>query len=403
MRSVILAIGLLYASVVVDAFPGMGHTLAAFASIEKRDPETPELLADLKTLPDSELTPVGTLIKTILLLENSTGPSQDLDTVYKAPGPLGSPECRADTCCVWKYIAEEMETDFKGPTGRCNIFAREAVRLGFHDAGTWSKTQGGGGADGSFVLAGEIARTENRGLEEINNKMWQYYHKYHKYGAGMADLVQMGATVGAVVCPLGPRIRSFVGRNDSSVPAPEGRLPLASQDAVPLIELFEDKTIDRGDLITLLGAHTIGQQRFEDPTRAGDPHDTTPGVWDTNFYRETVRNDTAKRIFKFHSDVSIAHYEESLPLWTVFSNPVTGLKEWNSGYSAAYIRLSILGVPHINNLIECTGVLPLRISNYTAPDETEVDEWLNSDRAPMREEAVLMMNGESFKRDCNGH
>ena len=231
----------------------MSHIPKTYTPARKRDLETSELLADLKTLPDVELTPVGKLIKEILLLQNNTGPSQDLETVYKAPGPLESPECRADTCCVWKYVSGEMEVKFKGPTSRCNMFARQAVRLGFHDAGTWSKTQGGGGADGSFVLAGEIARPINQGMEEIDDKMWYYYHKYHKHGAGMADLIQTDATIGAVVCPLGPRIRSFVGRNDSSVPAPEGRLPKASQDAEPLYELFDDKTIDRGDLILFLG------------------------------------------------------------------------------------------------------------------------------------------------------
>ncbi|KAF2687607.1 class II peroxidase [Lentithecium fluviatile CBS 122367] len=376
----------------------MSRTLSHPAFLSKRDPETPELLADLKTLPDAELTRVGALIKSILLLENATAPfTQNLTYVYTAPGPLASPECRADTCCVWSYVAEEMERDFRGPTGRCNEFARQAIRLGFHDAGTWSKSEGGSGADGSFVLGGEIARPINRGLEEINNKMWAYYHTFHSYGAGMADLVQMGATVAAAVCPQGPRILSFVGRNDSDVPAPEGRLPQATQDAEPLIALFEDKTIDRGDLITLLGAHTIGQQRFEDTARAGDPQSSTPGVWSTDFYRETPRNDTPKRVFKFHSDVEIATFEESLPLWGVFADPVNGLETWNSGYAAVYIRLSVLGVPHINNLVECTGVLPLPVRNYSAPDGAELSEWLNSDRAPMREEAILLMNGESLK------
>ncbi|CAH0046472.1 unnamed protein product [Clonostachys solani] len=398
MHAVIPAIILLYAALFVQAWPGMERTLGDLHSIQKRDPSTPELLADLIYLKDYELTPTGKLIKDMLLLENATAPwVQDTVTVYKAPGPLGSRECRKETCCVWKYVAEEMAKDFRGSSGRCNMFARQAIRLGFHDAGSWSKTKGGGGADGSFLFAGEIARSENRGLEEINNKVWGYYHKFHKHGAGMADLIQMGANVAAVVCPQGPRIRTFVGRNDSHSPSPEGRLPLATEDAVPLIELFEDKTIDRGDLITLLGVHTLGQQRFEDNARAGDPHSTTPGVWSTNFYRETVKNDSAQRIFKFHSDVSIANYEESIPLWGLFSDPENGLSVWSDGYAATYTRLSILGVPHINNLIECTGVLPLRTENYSSPDQKEVDEWINSDRAPMREEAILLMNGGSLK------
>lgn len=53
-------------------------------------------------------------------------------------------------------------------------------------------------------------------------------------------------------------------------------------------------------------------------------------------------------------------------------------------------------MPHINNLVECTGVLPLQTKGYVAPDEEELDKWLKSDRAPMREEAVLLMNGDSL-------
>ena len=314
----------------VAALPRMTGDLPKLSALKCRDNKPPELLGDLLHLPDEQLTPVGKAIKGILLLEDTAGGgAQDLSTRYTAPGPLDSPECSSDTCCVWKYVAEEMENDFKGETGRCTIFAREAVRLGFHDAGTWSKTQGGGGADGSFLLAGEIARPNNRGLEEVNNKMWAYYGKYHKYGASMADIIQMGATVGAVVCPFGPRIRSFVGRNDSEIPAPEGRLPEASQGVGPLIELFEDKTVPLRDLVALVGAHSVGQQRFEDHTKAGDPQDSTVGVWDTTFFRETVRNDTAKRIFKFHSDVSIATHHESQSLWRSFSDPVSGQSLWN--------------------------------------------------------------------------
>ena len=99
---------------------------------------------------------------------------------------------------------------------------------------------------------------------------------------------------------MGPRVRSFVGRNDSATPAPDGRLPAATQDVEELLELFEAKTIDRGDLITLLGAHSVGQQRFEDPARSGDPHDTTPGVWDAiPFYEQTVSNNSAAAKLSF--------------------------------------------------------------------------------------------------------
>lgn len=96
--------------------------------------------------------------------------------------------------------------------------ARAAVRLGFHDAGTWSEglADAGsdfGGADGSFILFNEVTRSENRGLEGID----AYARKLlRKYPVGVADLIQYMAIHATVTCPLGPRIRMFVGRRVSS-------------------------------------------------------------------------------------------------------------------------------------------------------------------------------------------
>jgi manganese peroxidase len=53
----------------------------------------------------------------------------------------------------------------------------------------------------------------------------------------------MGANVATVVCQLGPRVRSFVGRYDDDREPPPGLLPDANADADSLLRLFEDKTI----------------------------------------------------------------------------------------------------------------------------------------------------------------
>jgi hypothetical protein len=91
------------------------------------------------------------------------------------PAPLGSPACAKDTCCTWKYIADEMVAKFKGPSFRCNAFARGAVRLGFHDAAAWKKGLTFGGADGSILLTDELNRPINKGLEEIAAVTKQWY------------------------------------------------------------------------------------------------------------------------------------------------------------------------------------------------------------------------------------
>jgi hypothetical protein len=97
--------------------------------------------------------------------------AQTTDSNYAAPGPLDTQACMQDTCCVWKYAADEMAAKFKGESGRCNLFARGAIRLGFHDAATWKKGMTTGGADGSMILTDELSRDINRGLEEIVDQM----------------------------------------------------------------------------------------------------------------------------------------------------------------------------------------------------------------------------------------
>lgn len=183
----------------VHAYPGMNDTLLELLK-EQDCNESSELIGDLLYLQDSKLSAVALLIKSILIY-NTDARS---DEYYDYVPPLKSAACARDTCCVWWYIAEEMERLFRAPDGQCTNAARAAIRLGFHDAAGWSKFTGDfGGADGSIVLAPEeILRPANRGLEEIVQQMKFWYDKWSHYGISMADLIQMGANVGTVVCPL---------------------------------------------------------------------------------------------------------------------------------------------------------------------------------------------------------
>jgi catalase (peroxidase I) len=60
-----------------------------------------------------------------------------------------------------------------------------AVRLGFHDAGSWSTASTFGGAGGSLLLSSEeISRPENNGLQEVRSKALDILDKYSPYGVG---------------------------------------------------------------------------------------------------------------------------------------------------------------------------------------------------------------------------
>jgi hypothetical protein len=140
-------------------------------------PDSPEdsfeMIGDLVS--PGPTTPVGQLVSDILL---GVAEPQTSET-YPLLGLLlpfkGTTACAKDSCCIWKYIADEMAQKFRAPGGKCNRFARFAVRGGFHDAGPWEKGLDFGGADGSLVLAGEITRPENAGLEEMIPVYQQWY------------------------------------------------------------------------------------------------------------------------------------------------------------------------------------------------------------------------------------
>lgn len=299
----LLAFVSLNLNVHVQAWPAMAQQLA---EITRRAPQAvaPDVPVDgdiqrvgLGDVKNGGTTPVGTSVYNILM-GNEAGDSAVAG--YKPPGLIGTKACKADTCCVWWYIAQAMTLAFTGPTGRCNGFARAAIRLGFHDAGSWSSSlaaagQDFGGADGSIILSGtEINRAgsysmffrcclheglhlsiDNNGLQAIANQalLWSKV-----FGVGVADIIQFGAIHAVVTCPLGPRTRVFVGRKDSKQAAPEGLMPSVTMGADQIISLFEDKTIQPHDLAALLGAHSTSQQFVTDKTKAGFGQDSTPGV-----------------------------------------------------------------------------------------------------------------------------
>ncbi|SMR42549.1 unnamed protein product [Zymoseptoria tritici ST99CH_1A5] len=243
---------------------------------------------------------------------------------------------------------------------QCNNVARAAIRLDFHDAGPWSSElaaqgQDFGGADGSIVLSGsEIGRKEDRGLERMPAQMKQWQRTFN---VSMADLIQFGAIHAVVTCPLGSRIRFFAGRKDSRVPAVEGLLPSVTAPADELISLFRAKTIEPHELAALLGAHSTSIQRFVDPALAGRPQDSTPMIWDVKYYNETIQ-ERPRRIFRLQTDVALAANPSMKDEWMDFIDPVDGQDHWNSDYATAYTRLSLLGVNNINQMTECSQVLP---------------------------------------------
>ena len=200
---------------------------------------------------------------------------------------------KRDSCPeIWSTISATLVGDFvDSSTGQCTNLARGSIRAAFHDCGTWDTTQGAtGGCDGSLLLSGEASRTENNGLAATITYL-QNLHDNTYSSVGVADFIQFAGAVGVVACPGGPQITTLIGRTDSSTQPPAGLLPIATgegSDATTLLTLFQNKGFDAIELAALVGAHSCSKQQFEDPSEAGLPQDTTPGVCASRLIRKSM-------------------------------------------------------------------------------------------------------------------
>ncbi|KAJ7702658.1 manganese peroxidase 1 [Mycena rosella] len=169
-------------------------------------------------------------------------------------------------------------TDCNVP-GRCGDNARAAVRLAFHDAGTFSlalqaQALPNGGADGSMlVYPTEVLRGENNGLQKIVSLLQPLPAQF---GVSAGDILHLA-------CPGGPVINTYIGRPAPRNIAPNGLLPNPTDAVEVLLARFADMGFDSRELAALLGAHSAGKQRFVDLAQANATFDTTVDIWDTRF------------------------------------------------------------------------------------------------------------------------
>jgi hypothetical protein len=189
--------------------------------------------------------------------------------------------------------------------------------------------------------------------------------KYTQYNqnavVGAADLIQFAGAHAVITCPGGPKIKTVVGRTDSSVIAPDGFLPAgfgpnSSHDV--LMNLFLDKGFSPRDLAALIGAHSTSKAftQTDNNIPVGGQQDTTPGKWDIDYYAQM--NTPVAGTYRFQSDINLSN--ASTTVGKQFQGFVGNQGKWTSSFSDAMARLSVLGIPSSAqaNFIDCTNALP---------------------------------------------
>jgi hypothetical protein len=311
--SYVPAISLAFLSVLVSASP-LAST-SAVAQFPPNQPQTPSLnppSASNYPRPQASRYPPASLPQ-----QGNGSPAASLAPPTGAPPYIPATDATGKGCpAVWTQISQDLTKMFLQADGQCNDAARAAVRAVFHDCGTWSKAQGNaGGCDGSLILsAEENAKAENRGLQAISTSVKELATRRK---VGVADMLAYAGAHATVTCPLGPTVPIKIGRQDSAKAANIALLPgNATLSADVILSLFADKGFSPPEVAALVGAHSTSKQFFADPAKAGQPQDSTPGVWDVKFYSETTT--TPKGVAVFPSDKSLAADRRSGPTFTSF-------------------------------------------------------------------------------------
>ncbi|KAJ7122103.1 manganese peroxidase 1 [Mycena epipterygia] len=258
----------------------------------------------------------------------------------------------SNTCCVWYDVLDDIQSNlFEG--GTCGDDAHDALRLSFHDSIAYSPLLtkqgkfGGGGADGSLIAFSgtELAYAANEGLGDIVEAEKRFADRYNvSYG----DMIQFTAAVSA---------------------APDGLVPEPFDSVDTMLARVGDAGLTPEELVDLLASHSVGIQEHIDPTIPNTPFDSTPTVFDTNFYLETLLPGTtwpgtlnnkgevqspSKGEFRLESDAALARDSRTSCHWQSF---VGDQLRMTQRFGTAMAKMALLG-HDANSLQDCSVVIP---------------------------------------------
>ncbi|GAX83796.1 hypothetical protein CEUSTIGMA_g11221.t1 [Chlamydomonas eustigma] len=215
--------------------------------------------------------------------------------------------------------------------------APSALRLVFHDAGTFNLAKRDGGMNSSIQF--ELDRPENFGLK----RGWRIVLDLEKAVKGTpaeglvtrTDWIALAGAAAVAMCG-GPVIPVAIGRQDALGPDPEGRLPAESLSASELKSNFAAKGFSVRELVALSGAHTIGGKGFG-----------APDVFDNAYYKSLLarpwldKTDPMAPMIGLPSDHVLPEDEECLPFIQEFSSSQESFFE---AFSLAYLKMTSTGL-----------------------------------------------------------
>lgn len=267
-------------------------------------------------------------------------------------------------CCKFTPLVKELQENVFN--NECNTEARETLRLSFHDAM--------GKSDGSIIEFSdtELAYKANNdtGVADIIDVLKPLVTKF---SVSPGDLLFLATSVGLSNCKGAPFIPFKAGRAVPKSAAPDGTVPLPTGkvsllfletrahsntsfiklDSVDIIiEKYAAAGFSVEDIVTSLASHSIAAA--DAVPFGGTPFDSTPAIFDTQFFVETILDDVIPGAARLPSDSALARDNRTACAWQGFIENELGMQLKFADFMS---RLGVVGIDQ-TKLFDCSSVVP---------------------------------------------
>ncbi|KAL4252069.1 Peroxidase [Abortiporus biennis] len=273
-------------------------------------------------------------------------------------------------CCKWFDVLDDIQEGlFDG--GECGEEVHESLRLTFHDAIGFSKTnpKAGGGADGSIIHFSDIETNyhANLGTDDIVELQRPIAIKHN---VSFGDFIQFAGAVGVSNCGGGPRLQFLAGRSNNTFPAQDLTVPEPTDSVTKILGRMGDAGFSSNEVVALLASHSVAAQDHIDPAIHGSPFDSTFSEFDAQVFVEVLLKGTAlpgntsnpgealsplPGEMRLQSDALIARDPRTACEWQSF---VDNHASMVSKFEAAMAKMAILG-HNAHDLVDCSEVIPV--------------------------------------------
>ncbi|TDL19453.1 manganese peroxidase 2 [Rickenella mellea] len=281
--------------------------------------------------------------------------------------PGGKHTATNAACCKWFDIRDDIQENIF--ENQCGEDVHESLRLTFHDAIGFSPKHGGGGADGSIITFDEIETPfpANNGIDDIIDVQVPFIQK-HNVTPG--DFIYFAGAVGVSNCAGAPRLNFFAGRPVAKAPSPEGLVPEPFDGVTKILARMGDAGFSPEEVVALLASHTIAAADHVDETIPGTPFDSTPSVFDSQFFIETQLRGTLftgtgphpgqvesslKGVIRLQSDSDLARDSRTSCFWQSFAANQNTMK---NAFKSSFLKMTLLG-QNQRRLVDCSEVIPV--------------------------------------------